>query len=176
MPQSGPLMAIHACLPCRPGTYPSLRRWDLSSQELRSTPLPGWHIDRCNGGNGIDTAVNCGECRSELWPWRHRAMKPGVGLEPTTPSLPWRFGLHGAARRCLLLHANPCPTSHSRTATAGSYWAAQRTVVFPRCSRADIRASSPSFRQINMAACLPADREPAWEFVCRHHGLQRVGI
>jgi hypothetical protein len=130
MPQSGPLMAIHACLPCRPGTYPSLRRWDLSSQELRSTPLPGWHIDRCNGGNGIDTAVNCGECRSELWPWRHRAMSPESGLEPTTPS--YSYGQRNAL------------------------WCS-------RDVRADIRASSPSFRQFNMAACLSAHREPAWE-------------
>ena len=39
-------------------------------------------------------------------------VKPGVGLEPTTPSLPWNFGLHEVARRRLSCTQNSRSTDN----------------------------------------------------------------
>jgi hypothetical protein len=90
------------------------------------------------------TAWTLGERRSarpafpqhtKLCPKQEENQKPGVGLEPTTPSLPWKLGLQRVAYRCSILHATRLNGGPFADRSSGQLHAAQDMVMFPRCSR-----------------------------------------
>ena len=61
-------------------------------------------------------------------------MEPGVGLEPTTPSLPWTERLPGVAAGCSLLPLYNAVQKRNRSPAVRQHLAYPGSDVFVRCS------------------------------------------